>query len=205
MCERRQIDTGIRHSHLGAGRPVKRPGRNLQPTVRIGTAQAAAKNSVTRPLDRRVNADSKTKPRMPWVQQFSKLGSVGVLKLSCTTTRGPTRGSAGGAQPSTPWHGGPLRCAPPTAPLRGPPPSPPNRALPTVGLQSPLDKSWGQRHDRNNTPLETFHAVERFLDPAMREAVRAWIEQDIHGWRLKAILGHPPTWRLANLSVLKSN
>src|SRR5947208_13341127 len=85
MCERRQIDMGIRHSHLDAGRPFKHPGRNLQPTVRIGTAQAAAKNTVTRPLDRRVNADPKTKPRMPWVQQFSKLGSVGVLKLCCTT------------------------------------------------------------------------------------------------------------------------
>src|SRR5207245_11020696 len=85
MCKRRQIDMGIRHTHLGAGRPVKHPGRNLQPTVRIGTAQAAAKNSATRPLDRRVNADPKTKPRMPWVQQFSKLGSVGVLKLCCTT------------------------------------------------------------------------------------------------------------------------
>ena len=85
MCKRRQIDMGIRHSHLDAGRPFKHPGRNLQPTVRIGTAQAAAKNSVTRPLDRRVNADSETKPRMPWVQQFSKLGSVGVLKLCCTT------------------------------------------------------------------------------------------------------------------------
>src|SRR6266567_6262482 len=91
MCKRRQIDMGIRHLHLGAGRPVKHPGRNLQPTVRIGTAQAAAKNSVTRPLDRRVNADSKTKPRMPWVQQFSKLGSVGVLKLSCTTAIGLIR------------------------------------------------------------------------------------------------------------------
>ena len=88
MCERRQIDMGIRHSHLDAGRPFKHPGRNLQPTVRIGTAQAAAKNTVTRPLDRRVNADPKTKPRMPWVQQFSKLGSVGVLKLCCTTLRG---------------------------------------------------------------------------------------------------------------------
>src|SRR6516164_11499647 len=44
---------------------------------------------------------------------------------------------------STPQHGSPLRCARPTAPLRGPPPSPPNRASPTVRLQSPLDKSWG--------------------------------------------------------------
>jgi hypothetical protein len=82
---------GIRHTHLGAGQPVKHPGRNLQPTVRIGTAQAAAKNSATRPLDRRVNADPKTKPRMPWVQQFSKLGSVGVLKLCCTTAIGLIR------------------------------------------------------------------------------------------------------------------
>src|SRR4029453_617027 len=89
-----QIEMGIRPFHLGAGRPIKHPGRNLQPTVRIGTAQAAAKNSVTRPLDRRVNADSKTKPRMPWVQQFSKLGSVGVLKLSCTTRSDLTARSA---------------------------------------------------------------------------------------------------------------
>jgi hypothetical protein len=47
--------------------------------------------------------------------------------------------------PPTPRNGAPLRCAPPTAPLRGPPLSPPDRALPTVRLQSPLDKIWGQR------------------------------------------------------------
>jgi len=91
-CERRQVDIGIRReTRLGAGRPVEHPGRNLQPTIRIGTAQAAAKNSATRPLDRRVNADPKTEPRMPWVQQFPKLGSVGVLKLSCTTEATRTR------------------------------------------------------------------------------------------------------------------
>jgi len=67
------------------------------------------------------------------------------------------------------------------------------------------DAEMSYRRGYEHGALETFHAVERFLDPAMREAVRAWIEQDIHGWRLKAILGHPPTWRLANLSVLKSN
>ena len=90
--ERRQVEMGIgRHTHLGAGRPVKHPGRNLQPTVRIGTAQATAKNSVARPLDRRVNANLKTKPRMPWVQKFSKLGSVGVLKRCCTTGADLTR------------------------------------------------------------------------------------------------------------------
>lgn len=50
---------------------------------------------------------------------------------------------------------------------------------------------------------ETLDAVERFLDPRTREVVRAWIEQDIHGWRRKAMLGHPPTWRLAELKAGK--
>jgi len=86
---------GIRcHTHPGAGRPVKHPGWNLQPTVRIGTAQATAKNSAVHSLDRRVNADPKTEPRMPLVQQFSKLSSVGVLKLCCTTPSGRTHRSA---------------------------------------------------------------------------------------------------------------
>ena len=41
-----QVDKGIRrYTHLGEVRLVKHPGRNLQPTVRIGTAQATAQNS----------------------------------------------------------------------------------------------------------------------------------------------------------------
>ena len=43
-------------------------------------------------------------------------------------------------------HGGPLRCAPPTAPRSGPPPSPSRRASATARLQFRLDKSWRQRH-----------------------------------------------------------
>jgi hypothetical protein len=83
-----------RHTHPGAGRPVEHPGWNLKPAVRIATAQATAKNSAVRSLDRRVNADPKTKPRMPRVQQFAKLSSVGVLKLCCTTMSGRTTPSA---------------------------------------------------------------------------------------------------------------
>ena len=60
-----------------------------------------------------------------------------------------SRALVSAARPSTLWHGGPLRCAPPTAPLRGPPPSPPNRASPSVRLQLSLDKSWGQRQARS--------------------------------------------------------
>src|SRR5215475_8682403 len=44
--------------------------------------------------------------------------------------------------------------------------------------------------------IDIFCAIERFLDPATREAVRAWIEKDVYIWRVKAMLGHPPNWRL---------
>jgi hypothetical protein len=30
--------------------------------------------------------------------------------------------------------------------------------------------------------IELFYAIERFLDPATREVVRAWIEKDVYIW-----------------------
>jgi len=48
--------------------------------------------------------------------------------------------------------------------------------------------------------IETFHAIERFLDPATRDVLRAWIEKDVYVWRMKAMLGYPPTWRLRMLA-----
>src|SRR5215216_1857626 len=93
--ERRQVDMGIgRHAYSGAGGPVEHPGWNLKPAVRIGTAQITAISNAVRLLDSCVNADPKTKPWMPWVQQFPKLGSVGVLKSCCTTPCVRTRASA---------------------------------------------------------------------------------------------------------------
>jgi hypothetical protein len=52
--------------------------------------------------------------------------------------------------------------------------------------------------------IELFYAIERFLDPATREVVRAWIEKDVYIWRVKAMLGHPPNWRLNMLSGPRS-
>jgi hypothetical protein len=90
--ERHQVGTSIgRHTYPGASRPVEHPGWNLEPTVGIGTAQITAENDAVRPLDRLVDADPKSKPRMPWVQQFLKLGSVGVLKPCCTINAVRTR------------------------------------------------------------------------------------------------------------------
>jgi hypothetical protein len=63
------------------------------------------------------------------------------------------------------------------------------------------DPEMSYRRGYQDGAAETFRAVERFLDPAVRETVSAWIEQDVNGWRLKAMLGYPPTWRLTNLSV----
>ena len=48
--------------------------------------------------------------------------------------------------------------------------------------------------------IDIFCAIERFLDPATREVVRAWIEKDVYIWRVKAMLGHPPNWRLNMLA-----
>jgi hypothetical protein len=90
--ERRQVGTGIgRHMRAGAGGPVEHPSWNLKPTVGIGTGQITAENDAARLLDSSVNADPKTTPWMPRVQQFPKLGSVGVSKPRCTTPNGRTR------------------------------------------------------------------------------------------------------------------
>jgi len=44
--------------------------------------------------------------------------------------------------------------------------------------------------------IDTFLAIERCLDPTTREVLQAWIEKDVSTWRAKAMLGHPPNWRL---------
>jgi hypothetical protein len=64
-----------------------------------------------------------------------------------------------------------------------------------------LEMSYRRGYERG--AAETFEVVERFLDPRTREIVRTWIEKDVHGWRRKAMLGHPPIWRLAGLRAAR--
>jgi hypothetical protein len=52
--------------------------------------------------------------------------------------------------------------------------------------------------------IDVFCAIERFLDPATREVLRAWIEKDVSIWRAKAMLSHPPNWRLNMLAGSRS-
>jgi hypothetical protein len=58
------------------------------------------------------------------------------------------------------------------------------------------------RHGYQQGAIEVFCAVERFLDPATREVLQAWIEKDVFMWRVKAMLAHPPNWRLSMLDGL---
>jgi hypothetical protein len=41
------------------------------------------------------------------------------------------------------------------------------------------------RHGYQQGAIEVFCAIERFLDPATREVLRAWIEKDVFMWRGK--------------------
>jgi len=52
--------------------------------------------------------------------------------------------------------------------------------------------------------IEVFDAIERFLDPNTRGVLQAWIEKDVFMWRVKAMLGHPPNWRLNMLAGPRS-
>jgi hypothetical protein len=64
-------------------------------------------------------------------------------------------------------------------------------------LNEKNDPEMSYRRGYQDGASEMLHAVEHFLDPATRDVVRAWVEQDINGWRIKAMLDHPPTWRVA--------
>jgi hypothetical protein len=74
--------------------------------------------------------------------------------------------------------------------------------MPAIGVD---DSEMSYRRGYQHGATETFRAVERFLDPATREVLRAWIEQDVDGWRVKAMLGYPPIWRLSNLKRSKGH
>jgi len=74
--------------------------------------------------------------------------------------------------------------------------------MPAIGVD---DSEMSYRRGYQHRATETFRAVERFLDPATREVLRAWIEPDVDGWRVKAMLGYPPIWRLSNLKRSKGH
>ena len=56
------------------------------------------------------------------------------------------------------------------------------------------------RRGYEHAAIETFHAVSRFLEPAAREILQTWVEDDIHVWRHNSMRGYPPTWRLRMLA-----
>jgi hypothetical protein len=151
-CERRQVGMGIgRNTCPGASRSVEHPGRNLKPMARVRTAQATAKNNAVRFVNRFVNGNPKSKPRMPRVQQFSNLSSVGVLKPYCTIPSGRTVRLAICRQPSLPnsafpERNGTGRCATSRAPRPAPLHHRANKAQMKQGLSSLADEIRGPGH-----------------------------------------------------------
>ena len=59
--------------------------KSAWPSAATQTLAQVDRSNVVRLLNSFVNTNPKRKPRMPWVQQFPKLSSVGVLKPCCTT------------------------------------------------------------------------------------------------------------------------
>jgi hypothetical protein len=57
------------------------------------------------------------------------------------------------------------------------------------------DSEMSFRRGYEQGVIDVFYAIERFLDPATREVLQAWIEKDVSIWRAKAMLAHPPNWR----------
>jgi hypothetical protein len=53
--------------------------------------------------------------------------------------------------------------------------------------------------------IETFHAVERFLDPIARETLRAWIYEDVGRWRTQGTLRYPTNWRIRMLAASRTS
>src|SRR5262245_31056848 len=58
------------------------------------------------------------------------------------------------------------------------------------------------RRGYEHAAIEMFHAVKRHLEPAAREILRTWVEDDIYVWRHNSMRGYPPTWRLRMLAVV---
>jgi hypothetical protein len=56
------------------------------------------------------------------------------------------------------------------------------------------------RRGYEHAAIEMFHAVRRFLEPAAREILQTWVEDDLYVWRLNSMCGYPPTWRLRMLA-----
>jgi hypothetical protein len=54
--------------------------------------------------------------------------------------------------------------------------------MPPIGKDDP---EMSYRRGYEHGAVETFRAVERFLDAATREVLRVWIQEDVHGWRYK--------------------
>jgi hypothetical protein len=76
---------------IWTGHTLEHPGRNLQPAIRLQSAQRAAENISVRLADSLMDGHAQRRPGMPRVQKLTENGPVGVLKPCSTTNAGRTR------------------------------------------------------------------------------------------------------------------
>jgi hypothetical protein len=53
------------------------------------------------------------------------------------------------------------------------------------------DRAMSYRRGYQDGASDMLHAVEQFLDPATRDVVRAWVDQDINGMAAKGYARSP--------------
>jgi hypothetical protein len=71
--------------HVTAHGGVEHPLRDLDASSLVLLVQSAAGDQLLLMHTRLMNPDEATKPRMPGIQNFSGLGTMGVLLMTCTT------------------------------------------------------------------------------------------------------------------------
>ena len=76
---------------IWAGHTLEHPGRNLQPAIRVQSAQRAAEGIAIRLPDHLMDGHAQRRPGMPRVQKLPENGPVGVLKPCSTTASVRTR------------------------------------------------------------------------------------------------------------------
>ena len=100
--------------HHGANPTIEHPRRNLKAALQDRSADTAAVNVRTCPLDGLMNVNMPAGPWMPLVENLANIGPVGVLSPRCTTPSGRTARLAIGLRPRKRRH----RHGCPPVPLR---------------------------------------------------------------------------------------
>ena len=84
-------DGGVCESNVTTGDRVEHPQRYLRYTRRLEWIECAAQNDLAVLLYRVEDPHRTSVPRVPVIENFPRLGNMGVVLTACTTANGATR------------------------------------------------------------------------------------------------------------------